>query len=454
MTIELSPTDVRALCGGAIALPGDDAYEAGRGAWNAAIDQRPALIAYPASPDEVAGVMRYARDAGLRVAPQGTGHNAGPLGDLSDAVLLRTSAMTEVTIDPDRRIARVGAGVLWEDVVDAAAPFGLYALHGSSPDVGVVGYSLGGGMGWVARKHGLATNSLTAVEIVTADGEIVRTDADNEPDLFWALRGGGGNFGVVTAVEFKLYPIASAYAGMLVWDWTESHRVLTAWVDWTRTAPDEVTTSIRIMQLPDLEMVPEPLRGRSVIMIDGAVIGDPDAAVEIMAPLRALEPEMDMWATMPAAALVRIHGDPEEPTPVVSDTAMLDDLDAEAIAALVAAAGPGSGSTLGMVELRQLGGALGRVEPGSGALTHFNGSYIMFAGAFAPDPDVAALGHADAVRVAARMQPWSTGSQYLNFVEYATDTSVAYTDEAYARLQAVRAAYDPHRRMAANHPIH
>src|SRR5262249_14993165 len=149
----------------------------------------------------VAAVVRFAAKHGLRVAPQLLGHNPGPLGALDNTILLKTSGMHGVMIDAERRIARVEAGVLWEDVVDAAAPHGLLALHGSSPDVGVVGYSLGGGMGWLARSHGFQANNLTAIELVTPDGRLVRTDRDTDPELFWALRGGGGNFGIVTAVE-------------------------------------------------------------------------------------------------------------------------------------------------------------------------------------------------------------------------------------------------------------
>src|SRR5262249_14707963 len=155
-----------------------------------------------------------------------------------------------------------------------------------SPTVGVVGYSLGGGMGWLARSHGLQTNSVTAIELVTANGEIVRTDRDNDPELFWALRGGGGNFGVVTAIEVKLYPVREAYAGMMIWDWTHADRVLRGWADWAKTAPDTVTTSFRIMQVPPLPDIPEPIRGRQIVIIDGAVTGD--HGPEVVAGLRAL----------------------------------------------------------------------------------------------------------------------------------------------------------------------
>src|SRR4051812_28670695 len=201
MTIIDPARDLDALrdpCGGAVAFPGDETYDAARQGFNLALDQRPAAVASPAAADEVEAVVRWARAAGLRVAPQSTGHNAGPLGSLADSVLLKTSGLRGVSIDAERQVARVGAGVLWEDVVTAAAPHGLIALHGSSPNVGVAGYSLGGGMGWLARSHGLQANSLLAVELVTGEGELVRADHEHDPELFWALRGGGGNFGVVT----------------------------------------------------------------------------------------------------------------------------------------------------------------------------------------------------------------------------------------------------------------
>jgi FAD/FMN-containing dehydrogenase len=439
----------RNLCGGAVALPGDDGYDAARQAFNLAVDQRPAAVAYPADASEVAEVVRYARAAGLRIAPQSTGHNAGPLGSLARTVLLKTSGLGGVQIDPVRRIARVGAGALWQDVVDAAAPHGLIALHGSSPTVGVTGYSLGGGMGWLARSHGLQANSITAIELVTADGEIVRTDADNDPELFWALRGGGGNFGIVTALEFKLYPLREIYAGMMIWDWSKAARVLAAWSRWAVDAPDHVTTSLRIMQLPPLPEIPEPIRGRSIVMIDGAVQGDP----AVLEPLRALRPEMDTFAMIPAPALTRLHQDPEEPAPFVSDTALLDELPSAAIDELLSLVGPGSGSPLFMVELRQVGGALRRRSPGHGVAAGINGDFVLFAGSLAPDADMAELMSSYAARVMAAMEPWSNRGHYLNFAEYEVDVVDTYGAKALRRLQAVKRRLDPHNAIHANHAI-
>ena len=443
---------LRLQCGGAVVLPGDEGYDSARSGFNLGLDQRPAAIAYPADAHEVAALIRCARAAGLRVAPQSTGHNAGPLGSLQDTLLLKTSGMRGVEIDPLRRIARVAAGSLWEDVVDAAAPHGLYPLHGSSPTVGVVGYSLGGGMGWLARSHGLQTNSVTAIELVTAAGELVRTDRDNDPELFWALRGGGGNFGVVTSIEFRLYPVREVYGGMMIWDWTHSERVLTGYAAWAKTAPDNVTTSFRIMQIPPLPEIPEPIRGRSIVIIDGAVNGD--GGPEIMAGLRALGPEMDTFAPMPAPALVRLHQDPEEPVPgFVSETGLLDELPAAAVEALAKLGGPGSGSPLMMLELRQLGGALGRVTPGHGVAAKIDGEFVLFMGSmsFNPEMGAAALGHMDRIKEA--LAPWLGAGHYLNFAEYEVDTSATYGAFSYRRLQAVKARLDPDNVIKANHAI-
>jgi FAD/FMN-containing dehydrogenase len=198
-----------------VVLPGDARFDDARRAWNLAIDQRPVAVVFPESAADMAVAVGYAAERGLRIAAQGTGHNAGPLGPLADTMLLRTDKMRGIRIDPVARTARTEAGVVWIDVVQAAAAHGLAALAGSSPDVGVTGYTLGGGLSFLGRKHGLAANNVIAAEMVTADGRLVRADPEHEPDLFWALRGGGGSFGVVTALEFRLFPVTRAYAGAL-----------------------------------------------------------------------------------------------------------------------------------------------------------------------------------------------------------------------------------------------
>ncbi len=458
MTIESTTPSTRAsvlqgLCGGAVHLPGDAGYDDARLPWNVAVDQRPAAVAYPASAEEVAEVVRAARRAGLRVAAQSTGHNAGPLAPLDDAVLVRTSAMRSVTIHPESQVARVEGGALWLDAVEAAAEHGLSTLHGSSPDVGIAGYSLGGGMGWYARKLGLATNSVTAFELVDADGELVRADAQNHPDLFWALRGGGGSFGVVTAIEFRLFDFDTAYAGWLVWDQKDAEKVLRRWAQWSPDAPDEVTTSFRMMNLPPLPELPERFRGRQLVVIDGAVLDTDERAEEILAPLRELEPEMDTFARVPASSLVRLHMDPEGPTPGVSGTALLEALPELAVEAFLALTGPDSGSSLLLAELRQLGGALGRPAAGGGALSMVEGQFLLFAATIAATPELAHQGRADASALVDALAAYANGRNYLNFAEDPVKVADSYPAQTWRRLQSVRAQYDPEGVFLANHPV-
>jgi FAD/FMN-containing dehydrogenase len=211
--------DLQSRMQGTVAAPEDHDYDDARRAWNLAVDQRPALVAVPETVADVVAVVDHARERGLRVAPQGTGHNAAALASLEHTVLLKTSALREVEIGVEGRRARAGAGVLWAEVTGPASAHGLAPLAGSSPHVGVVGYTLGGGLSWLGRRHGLAANSVIAIELVTADGRVVRTDRDNEPELFWALRGGGGSFGVVTAIAFALYPAPDVYGGAMLWPW-------------------------------------------------------------------------------------------------------------------------------------------------------------------------------------------------------------------------------------------
>jgi hypothetical protein len=282
--------------------------------------------------------------------------------------------------------ARVGAGVVWSEVSTAAAEFGLAALAGSGPDVGVAGYTLGGGISWLARRYGLAANSVLAVELVTADGRVVRADQYHEPDLFWALRGGGGAFGVVSALEFELYPVAAVYAGTLFWPMEQAERVLNAWRAWAQKSPNELTSCGRLLNLPPLPDLPEQLRGRSLVAIEVAHVGDRTEAAAYLQPLRALAPEMDTVTTIAAAQLARLHMDPDHPVPGAGDGRMLAALPAEAIAALVGVAGHGTGSPLLSVEIRHLGGAFGEVAAGAGALASIDAPFGMYAVGIAVTP--------------------------------------------------------------------
>lgn len=433
-------------------LPGDDGYDQGRTTWAISHELRPAAVVVPQSADEVGAVVRAAADNGLRVAPIGTGHNAYPFTDLSDTVLLRMSRFSDIEIRPRTRTARVGAGAVWLPVVEAAQQHDLAGLHGSAVDVGVVGYHTNGGLSWYGRQHGLAANHVTALEIVTADGHLVRADAGHEADLFWAVRGGGGNFGVVTAIEFGLLPFGEAYAGMLGWDLTDAPKVLERWRHWTLELPERVTSAYRHTQFPPIPEIPEPFRGRQWVIIDGAILGND--AERLLAPLRELRPELDTWGRVPATAVARIHLDPEGPTPGAADSLLIDGLPQSAVDAMLELTGPGAGMGLVAAELRHLGGALGRPADNGGATSWLDGQYHALAAGFALDEAGKAATLAEAARfVQAIGAGNSRGRHYLGLHQGAGGPRTGYDDATWPRLTALKAELDPHRLFRANHEL-
>jgi hypothetical protein len=449
---EQSIETLRARIAGDFVVPGDPEWDEARRAWNLAVDQRPAAVALPESAEDVVEIVRFARGHGLRVAPQSTGHNAGALAIEGD-ILLKTERMRAVSIDPASRTARVGGGALWAEVADAAAPHGLAGLAGSSPDVGVVGYSLGGGISWLGRRYGLAANSVTAVELVTADGRFLRVDAEHEPDLFWALRGGGGTFGVVTALELRLYAVSEVYAGILFFPLDRGAEVLNAWREWVETVPDEVTSVGRFLQFPPIPVIPEPLRGKSFVVVEAVFLMDWYAASTILQPLRALNPAMDTFTTMAVTELKHLHMDPDRPVPGYGDGMLLQELDAEAIDAAVTVAGVNSRSPLLSVEIRHLGGALAEARPGSGALAKLDAKFAMFAVGMTPTPEsrTAVELHVQAVKKA--LARWDAGRTYLNFAETRLPGASIWGGDAYARLRRVKAKWDANDVLRSNHPV-
>jgi len=439
---------------GQVLTEGDQAWDASRQTFNLTHDQRPAALVRVASADDVAETVRYAAQRGLRVAPQGTGHNAGPIEGLEDSLLLRTDALQDVRIDVAARRARVGSGVRWAAVADPASEAGLAPLSGSSRDVGIAGYSLGGGMGWLARKYGLQANALTAVELVTADGELRRIDHDNETDLFWAVRGGGGNFGIVTALEFELFAVPEIYAGALFFPYERSSEVMHAWHQYVSAGmPDEITTVGRVVQVPPLPEIPEIIRGRSFAIVQAAYLGNEADGAELIRPLAELGPEMNTFGMVPPNALGYLAMDPDAPMPYAGSSRVISDVSAAGIDALLETAGPGSGSTLASVELRSLGGALGRRTPGHGARATLPGDYLMFAvgGVFSPEQHAEVLGQAEAVSHG--LAPWDSGTRYLNFEEGRVDARVFFDEDTWRPLRALRTEWDPEGLFLANHEI-
>jgi FAD binding domain-containing protein len=432
--------------------PGDSGWDAARQAFNLAADQRPELVAYPDSAEDVISAIGFARERGLRVAPQLTGHAAQAIESLAGCLLLRTERMSGVELDAAARTARIAGGTTWGTVSDAATPHGLAPLAGSSRTVGVVGYHLGGGLSLASRKLGLAANAVRAIELVTADGALVRATADSEPELFWALRGGGGNFGVVTALEIDLFDLPEVYAGNLLFPAERAREVLHAWREATLTAPEELTLSGRVLQIPDVPGPPPPLRGRAFAVVDVAFLGAESDGAELLAQLRSLDPEIDTLVSAGPDALGRVHMDPEEPVPALTDHTLMGPLPPEAIDAFVDAVGPDSGSTLVSAELRQTGGALSRAASDGGALDALPGEHFAFGVASLMAPGAADAARADFDRLSEAMAPYDAGC-YVNFSERPTPLSSFFSEATIERLRAVKDRWDPDGLIVAGHPV-
>jgi FAD/FMN-containing dehydrogenase len=446
----LDPRHLRATVAGEVFVPGDAGWDEARLAWNLAVDQQPAAVAVPASANDVVEIVRFASAEGYRVAPQGTGHGASAFGDLDDTILVKLHRLEGVTIDPAERTARVQAGAIWIEVVEAAAEHGLAALAGSSPDVGVVGYTLGGGLSFLGRRYGIGANHVTAAEIVTADGELRRIDRENDPDLFWAIRGGGGDFGIVTALEFELFPHTEVYAGILWFPVERAAEVLRAWRDWTTWMPDEMTSIGRIMQFPPLPVFPPEVSGKSFSLIEVVWSGDPAEGEALVQPLRELGPVRDTVATIPMPALSQLHMDPEHPVPGAGDGGTLTGFDDDAIDAFVSGT---VGKPILSSEVRHLGGAIARASADHGALAAFDAPYIQFSVGIAPTPEAKAAVQGAIGGLRASLEPWAAPHTYLNFSEEPRDGAQHFTETAHHRLRRIKATYDPANVIRSNHPV-
>ena len=442
-----APTALREAVGGRVYAAGDDGYNAARLPWQRKHDPHPAVVVEATGPQDAIAALRFAREQDIPFSVQATGH--GAIQPLDGGVLLKTTAMSSVEVDAGRRIARVGAGALWSEVIAAAAPHGLAPLSGTSTGVGVVGYTLGGGTGWLSRAFGYAADSVVRAHVVTADGELVRASADEHPDLFWALRGGSGNFGVVTALEFRLYPVSSVYAGTTMFSPDRAADAFAAYREWALDEPDESSTALVLAQMPDMPQVPEPVRGQRVLMLRAFHLGEASDAERQFAPLRdaAGPPLLEGMRTTPfpdAAAML------PPPPPMVSDMRfeLFHEIPDEAIAAVVEATGNVAG-----IELRHWGGEMARPSEDAGPIGHREVPFSIVVAGMTPDREQADAIEADLEAVAAKLRPHSTGGSFLNFLGDAGKTADAYTDADYRRLTEIKATYDPDNVFRANHNI-
>ncbi|WP_327393266.1 MULTISPECIES: FAD-binding oxidoreductase [unclassified Streptomyces] len=435
---------------GQVLRPQDRAYDTELAGYNRISGHRPALIVVALSDEHVRVAVEFARAWGLPVGVQATGH--GPAADTAGGLLLSTRHMRSVSVDPVSRTARAAAGAQWHQVIASAAHHGLAPLNGSSPTAGVVGYTLGGGLGLMVRKYGYAADHVSRIEVVTADGEHRTVTPTQDPGLFWALRGGKGNFGVVTALEFGLVPVPRLYGGGLFYPGELAAEAVHLWRGWTRTLPEEMTSSLALLRLPDVPETPEPLRGRLTVHVRVAYAGPPDEGARLVEPLRTtLTPMLDTVADIPYTAVGDIHMDPEGPQEYHQNSLMLADLSFDAAQQLLALAGHGAACDDYVVELRHLGGAAGRAPAQPSAVGHRDAGFALTT--ISPP---AAPGERRPEPLTDAMAPWGTGLKYANFLagpDTADCVPAAYDSATYTRLAQVKAAYDPHNVFRLNHNI-
>jgi FAD/FMN-containing dehydrogenase len=424
---------LRARTRGAVLEPDDEGYDALVTPWNVAVPVRPACVVAAVDAQDVVATVRFARARGLTVSPQATGH--GARAGAAGTVLISTAGLDECVVHPDGW-ARVGAGVKWGRVVEAAAPYGLAPLNGSSSDVGVVGYTTGGGVGPMARTHGLASDRVRAFEVVTGDGQLRRATATEHPELFFALRGGKGAAGIVTAVEFDLVEQPRFYGGALYFAGEDLQAVVDRWRTWSAELPLEATTSLAVLQLPPLPSVPPPLAGRCTVAVRYLWTGGAESGEARLAPLREVAPAvLDGIGEMPYAAIDAVHADPVDPMPVHESSAVLSAFTAETAQALLAVTGPQSGSPQVIVELRQLGGAVATGVQDD-AYCHRDAAFGLLTIGIAGQPGV--VDHAADVRKA--VDRWTSGGVLPNFGT--ASPAEAYDAATLDRLRAVVRTYD------------
>ncbi len=432
---------LRSRVRGPVYAAGDDGMAAEVASWNVAVQHTPAIAVGATCATDVEAAVSWAVAHDMKVAVQATGH--GPVRNAAGSLMITTRRMQGVAIDPDRRIARVQAGVKWHRVLEAAAEYGLAGLCGSSSDVGVVGYSLGGGMGSLGRKHGFAADHITAVEIVTADGRLRRASADSEPELFWAVRGGKGNLGIVTALEIELVPVGSLYGGGIFFADADAAAVLHAFREWAPTLPDEVSTSVAILRMPPMDELPPPLRGQTVVHLRYAYSGtDFEEGERLIAPMKATGTILlGFVGPILTTEMDSIHMDPVDPLPAW-EKGMLS---AETVDTLLAAAGPQVEIPLIMVEIRLMGGALAREPQVPNAVAGRNGAYGVLV--LGPGiPELAQVVPAVGKGVLGALQPWAAPGCMLNFlgeVSGPEEVAAAYPPGVLERLRQVKTTVDP-----------
>ncbi|NOK22512.1 FAD-binding oxidoreductase [Corallococcus carmarthensis] len=443
------PQTLASRVSGPVYTPNDAGYAPECAGFNVLVTHTPQYVVAVKSTQDVAEAIRFARENNLPVAVQATGH--GNYAPITSGVLISTKALNQVSIDTATRTATIGAGARWEPVVEEAAKHGLAPIAGSSTNVGVVGYLLGGGLGPLVRSHGVSSDYVVGYTLVTSDGETVEASAQHHPDLFWALRGGKGGFGIVTEVKLKLVELRSLYAGGLFFAEEHIEAVLRGWVKWTAEADARVSTSIAVMRFPPFDFIPPPLRGRTVLNLRFAFPGSTEEGAKLAAPLRALAPlYLDMLGELPASQIARIHNDPDKPSPAWTNGMMLTHVDQDFATTVLRHVGTGVQTPFFMLEVRHLGGASWRDVDGGSAVGGRTGNFVVgLVGMHPPLFDTVLPGATEGLR--AELKPWLSPDMTINFmgkIRSAEHFDSAWPDAIRAKLKEVRGKYDPHKLFA------
>ena len=436
-------TSLRAALTGEVFVRGDEGMAPAVAAQNTIVLHDPDIAVAVADEADVSAAVRFAAEHRLPVTVQSTGHGAWK--PVTAGLMVLTSRLNSVSVDDDERIATIGAGARWSAVIEEAAPFGLAPITGSSPHVGAIGYTLGGGLGPLSRSHGFTADWVHGFKVVIADGSVVIATTAENPELFWALRGGKGGLGIVTEMRLELVPLRTLYAGSLVFDTPDIETALRTWVDWTRTAPDDVTTSIALLSMPPIEEIPEPFRGKFLLSLRFAYPGDPEEGARLLEPLRQAAPVyINGVAEIPTTAMGSIHADPDEPSPIWDLGLLLGRIDQDFVTELLASFGPEANSPFVAAEIRHLGGATHREIEGGSAVGGRNSAFTFTLIGVVPPlfermPVVANA-------FLERAQRWISPETNINFsarVDTPDHFAEAWPPETFERLARVRTTYDP-----------
>ncbi len=444
--------DLRRLVAGRLHTPADDTWDQARTPWNVHVEQRPMAVLEVRDADDVIAAVRWAGQQGVEVTAQPGGHGAN--NALEDTLLLRTRGLHGIDVDVHRGTAWVGAGVKAGELLAELDGTGLTFLAGSNPDPTVVGLTITGGISWFGRKYGLGADSIVTVELVDGLGRLRWASADHDPELFWALRGGGGDFGIITRMEVRLHPAPELYGGRLLWPIEQMGAVLRTFARATESAPEELTTWFHAHHFPPLPELPEWMRGKSFAAVAVVFLGTREDAEALLAPYRAIPGlAMDLMGEVALSELGKVAAEPTDPSPGIHRSHLLTHLDDTAIAALIATVGPGSESVLPVVQIRHFGGAFAREVAGTGAHGGVVEPYHVLAIGVPVVPELVEPIRLHLDRVSASVAHLRSGRTLLNFQERGEDPGLWWSPETRARLHRVKRASDPLDLIRSNRPV-